>query len=94
MEYGIVLALSALATTVSGAARFPRSTVQSLSDETSNVLQEFISAINPIYIVILGCLIAAGCAFELAYGSRGSSGRTTAHVASRNAPYSVRPVKA
>ncbi|KAF8386836.1 hypothetical protein PRIPAC_75978 [Pristionchus pacificus] len=91
MEYGIILA--ALATTVSG-ARLPRSTVQSLSDETSNVLQEFISAINPIYIVILGCLIAAGCAFELAYGSRGSSGRTTAHVASRNAPYSVRTVKA
>ena len=31
-----------------------------------------------------------GCAFEMAYGSRGSSGRTIAHVASRNAPYAVR----
>ncbi|GMT33886.1 hypothetical protein PFISCL1PPCAC_25183 [Pristionchus fissidentatus] len=93
MDYGIMLALT-LAATVDAAARLPRSAVQSLSDETSNVLQEFIAAINPIYIVILGCMIAAGCAFELAYGSRGSSGRTIAHVASRNAPYSVRTVKA
>ena len=56
----------------------------------TNSFLEFLNAMNPIYLIIVGCLIAAGCAFELAYGTRGSSGRTNwAHVASRQQPYSV-----
>lgn len=51
---------------------------------------EILDALNPVYLIIIGCLIAAGCAFELAYGTKGSSGRTTwSHVASRQQPYSV-----
>ncbi|CAI4225492.1 unnamed protein product [Auanema sp. JU1783] len=58
--------------------------LSNLSEETSNLLGEFISAINPIYFVILGVLIVAGCAFEIAYGSRKGVNRST-HVASRHA---------
>ncbi|CAD6189368.1 unnamed protein product [Caenorhabditis auriculariae] len=70
------------------ANRIPRSTAFSnLSEGTSNILGDLINAINPVYVVIIGCLIAAGCAFELAYGSRPA--RTTTHVASRNAPFAL-----
>uniref|UniRef100_A0AC34FK21 Uncharacterized protein n=1 Tax=Panagrolaimus sp. ES5 TaxID=591445 RepID=A0AC34FK21_9BILA len=61
----------------------------SLAKET-DAFKEFLEAVNPAYLIIVGCLIAAGCAFELAYGTRGSSGRTDwSHVTSRQQPYSV-----
>ncbi|CAJ0958085.1 unnamed protein product, partial [Mesorhabditis belari] len=55
-----------------------------LVDDTSNVIKDIINSVHPIVLVVIGLLIAAGCAFELAYGSRGSAGRTVTHVASRN----------
>ncbi|KAE9550072.1 hypothetical protein FO519_006721 [Halicephalobus sp. NKZ332] len=68
--------------------RYQRS--QNLVPQEENAFKEFLNAMNPIYLIIIGCLIAAGCAFELAYGTRGSSGRTNwSHVASRQPPYSV-----
>ncbi|TKR58199.1 hypothetical protein L596_029681 [Steinernema carpocapsae] len=59
-------------------------------EEPENALKEFVAAINPVYVVILGLFILAGCAFELAYGSRKAPPRTNlTHVASRHAPYSA-----
>uniref|UniRef100_A0A1I8ACA5 FXYD domain-containing ion transport regulator n=1 Tax=Steinernema glaseri TaxID=37863 RepID=A0A1I8ACA5_9BILA len=59
-------------------------------EEPENALKEFLGAINPVYVVALGLFILAGCVFEVMYGTRGSSSRTTrAHVASRQAPYSA-----
>ncbi|CAJ0569275.1 unnamed protein product, partial [Mesorhabditis spiculigera] len=55
-----------------------------LVDDTSNVIKDFINGVHPGLLVIVGLLIFAGCGFELAYGSRGSSGRQVTHVASRN----------
>uniref|UniRef100_A0AC34RT03 Uncharacterized protein n=1 Tax=Panagrolaimus sp. JU765 TaxID=591449 RepID=A0AC34RT03_9BILA len=63
---------------------------QNLVPEEENVIKQILDALNPVYLIIIGCLIAAGCAFELAYGTKGSSGRTNwSHVASRQQPYSV-----
>uniref|UniRef100_A0A7E4VWJ4 Uncharacterized protein n=1 Tax=Panagrellus redivivus TaxID=6233 RepID=A0A7E4VWJ4_PANRE len=85
---GFVAAELVLAEDAASPRRHQRS--NSAPPEPENAFKEFLDAVNPAYLIIIGCLIAAGCAFELAYGTRGSSGRTDwSHVASRQQPYSV-----
>ena len=62
------------------------------SSRRNKRISELIAAINPVYLVAIAVLVAAGCAFEVAYASRGAANSRTAHVASRNGPYSVRSI--
>uniref|UniRef100_A0A0N4ZR58 Uncharacterized protein n=1 Tax=Parastrongyloides trichosuri TaxID=131310 RepID=A0A0N4ZR58_PARTI len=55
-----------------------------------NGFQEFFENLNPIYLIIIGGLILAGCIFELIHGTRTPPPKTNwAHVASKKEPYSV-----
>uniref|UniRef100_A0A0K0EU21 Uncharacterized protein n=1 Tax=Strongyloides venezuelensis TaxID=75913 RepID=A0A0K0EU21_STRVS len=64
------------------------------SNTEDNGFQEFFENLNPIYPIIIGGLILAGCIFELVHGTRATPPRTNwAHVASKQQPYSVNTIK-
>lgn len=64
------------------------------SNTEDNGFQEFFENLNPIYLVIIGAFILAGCVFELIHGTRATPPRTNwVHVASKKQPYSVNSIK-
>uniref|UniRef100_A0A0K0EKE0 Uncharacterized protein n=1 Tax=Strongyloides stercoralis TaxID=6248 RepID=A0A0K0EKE0_STRER len=64
------------------------------SNTEDNGFQEFFENLNPIYFIIIGGLILAGCVFELIHGTRATPPKTNwAHVASKQQPYSVNTIR-